>query len=287
MKKPKVLFLYFMEPELEKFWRDGLWAALELLDKDLDIYKWNLYHGDGYDAGSFDFVLGWGAWRSPADNALHKIRMVNKTKPTGLCIGGNAVPPFMPDDHSILFFETPWYAKYISSHKRIKHAFGVNRKVFRHFEKADFEAYTRTSRGDEAPFLYDYLSVGSFSLWKRHEHILQKTGKRLVIGQIQKNNIAESMDIIGNLLLGNVGVSDMIGGDALNLLYNLSKVCYIPADINGGGERTLLEARSAGIKVEVDNDNPKLLELLQSPIWDAQYYADRLKEGILECLSDL
>lgn len=278
-EKPKILFVYYMEPELEATWNDGLAEALNILQNDFRITKRNLFNGDENPPmiKGYDFVLGWGAWRSPADNFLHRIRILDKTTPTGLCIGGNAIPPFMENDHNILFYETEWYKPAISHHKNIKHAFGVNRNIHKQLKKADFEA-------SGGLHLWDYMSVGSFSLWKRHEKLLEKTGKRLAIGQIQKNNLSESLDIIGNLIVGGVAISDMVNPETLNVLYNLSKTVYIPADINGGGERAVLEARSAGAKVEVDKTNFKLLGLLQGPIWGAQYYADQLKEGIQSCL---
>lgn len=278
-RKPKVLFVYYAEPEIEKAWQDGLWAALKILDKYFEIERYNLFYSKEPSVVVYDFILGWGAWRSPADNFLHRIRMQDKKIPTGLCIGGNANAPFMPDDHTILFYETEWYKPTISTHKNIKHAFGVNRKIYRQLEKADFEAFGEV-------FIWDYTTVGSFSLWKHHEKLLEKTGKRLAIGQIQKNNLNESLDIIGPLILDGVAISDMVPPKDLNIIYNLTDTVFIPADINGGGERAVLEARSAGRKVIVDNDNPKLIGLLQGPIWGEQYYADQLKEGILSCLSD-
>lgn len=267
-----------MEPELETHWSDGLNEALRILKNDFRVVKKNLYNTNGNTSyEGFDFILGWGAWRSPADNYLHRLRMRGSKIPTGLCIGGNAVAPYMMDDHSILFYETEWYKPIISKHKNIKHAFGVNRKIHRKLNKDDFEA-------SHAFPLWDYVSVGSFSAWKRHERLLNKTGKRLAIGQIQKNNLNESIGIIGDLILGGVAVSDMTNPEALNGIYNLTSTVYIPAEIIGGGERAVLEARAAGCKIEVDSDNTKLLGLIDGPIWDENYYAQELKTGILSCL---
>jgi hypothetical protein len=55
---------------------------------------------------------------------------------------------------------------------------------------------------------------------------------------------------------------------------------YVPDDVLGGGERAVLEARCLGVKVEVEPDNPKLVELLTSPIYDHTYYARRLLYGL-------
>ena len=35
-----------------------------------------------------------------------------------------------------------------------------------------------------------------------------------------------------------------------------------------------------GCKIEIEKDNPKLQELLVSPLWDHKEYAKRLEKGI-------
>ena len=76
----------------------------------------------------------------------------------------------------------------------------------------------------------------------------------------------------------------MVEPKKLMCLYNLASTVYIPADVMGGGERAVLEARACGRHVEVSEDNPKLQELLTCPIWDHHYYAYQLEKGILEAL---
>lgn len=43
-----------------------------------------------------------------------------------------------------------------------------------------------------------------------------------------------------------------------------------------GGERVVLEARQLGVDVQIEGDNPKLKELLSSPVYDHSYYAEQL-----------
>jgi hypothetical protein len=59
-----------------------------------------------------------------------------------------------------------------------------------------------------------------------------------------------------------------------------AKAVYVPDDVLGGGERAVLEARSLGVDVVIEEDNPKLAELLDSPIYDHAYYATQLSFGI-------
>ena len=108
-----------------------------------------------------------------------------------------------------------------------------------------------------------------------------KVGHKLAIGEIQKDNMQESGRIISDLLTDNIMISDMVPVEQLCKIYNASRRVYIPADINGGGERAVLEARACGRPVEVEFDNPKLRELQNSIIWSHYYYADQLQLGIL------
>lgn len=45
----------------------------------------------------------------------------------------------------------------------------------------------------------------------------------------------------------------------LNKLYNSAHTVYVPCETVGGGERAVMEAFAAGVNVEVEQDNPKLL----------------------------
>lgn len=267
----KILFLHASKYEV----KDGLWAALNLLEKDgFEIERWNMFE-ESQHPFNYDFLLGWGAFGSPVDKYIQSLKsdeigvFDGKQTKAGLCIGGTAMPPIGMESYDVLFYETEWYLPQIMSHKNAVHAFGINTDIYKPIE-------------DAVP-IWDWTSVGSFSLWKRHEKILEKGGYRLVIGEIQKENMDESLGIISPLLLDGVAISDMVDPEYLAKIYNSSEKVYIPADINGGGERAVLEARACGRPVEVEYDNPKLKELLTSPIWDEYYYFDQLKKGITSC----
>lgn len=255
----------------ENLWRDGLWAALNLLKDTFNIQFHNLKNASPVvDFNGFDFILGWGGFNSPVDHFLHKLKDSYSNYKYGLCIGGNAFPPIFDGQYDVLFYETEWYKPFIQSHPNIVHAFGINSNIYNPWK--------------EAPIIWDWLSVGAFAYWKRHERILMKSGTRLVVGEIQRDNWQESFDIISDLLLNGVGVTDMLYPTKLRNIYNCSGTVYIPADINGGGERAVLEARACGRPVEVEEDNPKLKELLNCQIWDEKYYANQLKKGVKSCL---
>ena len=260
----KIAFVY--HHKYPNLWRDGLWAALKVLEDVWEIEYVNLY--EGTEIPECDFVLGWGAFGSPSDLALRDI----PTK-KGLCIAGNAIPPNdTAINYDILFHETNWYSPVISFHPRIKKAFGINTDIYHQ---------------QELPKIIDVLSVGSFSSWKRQELMTLEDGVRLVVGEIQIDNFQESLTIIGNLVSNGVGIMDMVPPESLGILYNMSKMVYIPANIIGGGERAVWEARACGVDVKVENDNPKLKELLYSEVLDHFAYAQSLREGIMEAKGEL
>ncbi len=266
----KLLFVFDMEPALVPLWSDGLWAALQILKRSFDVEMFNMQEAVFPSRDPRDFVLGWGAFGSPVDKVIRKW----PNSKVGLCIGG-ATPPVNEKEYDVLFYETHWYKQQFE-HPRAVHAFGVNTDIYKPDEALKY--------GINSP-VFDYLSVGSFSYWKRHSNILNKTGNRMVVGQIQKNNLPESMDIIANLVVGGVGVMDMVEPKKLMSLYNLASTVYVPAEIMGGGERAVLEARACGRHVEISEDNPKLLELLTCPVWDHHYYAHQLEIGIRQALN--
>jgi hypothetical protein len=261
--KSQILFVY--EHEYPDLWQDGLFAALELLSYDFNITLHNLfYQSSPVGCSDYDFILGWGAFGSYVDKVMRTLK-----RPRGLCIAGNAVPPTNILDYDALFYETEWFRPQIENHPRIIHAFGTNTSIY------------KPRRSEK---LWDCVTVGAFALWKRQNLMLSKSGLKLAIGEIQKGNAQESYAIISQLLSNGVMVSNMVSPETLAKIYNMSKLVYIPADINGGGERAVLEARACGVPVEVELDNPKLKELLSCDLYTEQYYAKQLKEGIELCL---
>lgn len=260
----RLCFVYDHErPEL---WQDGLFAALQELKTGFKVEFLNLQTSQ-IPKEEYDFLLGWGAWGSPVDLWMDK--QDGKT-PRGLCIAGNAISPRNMGRYDVLFYETKWYRPQISFHRNFIHAFGVNTNIY---------------KPHHAPYkIWDYVSVGSFSLWKRHNLITNKPGNKLCIGQVQRGNMGESLSIVSQLLLEGVAVSDMVHPMDLRKILLSAKKVFIPADINGGGERAVLEARACGVEVEVMPDNPKLQELVKSEVYDHFYYAKQLKRGIELCL---
>lgn len=270
VKKQKILFVFDMPDESR--WMDGLWAALVDLDTEkFVVIKHNLAHHSGKLPPKItaDFVLGWGGFNSSVDNLLQSL-----DKPKGLCLGGYGFPAIGANNYDVIFYECEWARQWLLNqgvNTRLVHAFGVNTEIFR----PNYQALP----------IWSYITVGTFSAWKRQDLLLKKTGPKIAVGAIQLDNMEESIDIVGKLVLGHCAVSDELPARTLAGLYQTSAICYIPADILGGGERAILEARACGTNVEVEKDNPKLKELTECPIWDHKYYSEQLEGGIQSCLN--
>lgn len=269
--KPKILFVY--EHQKPEWWMDGLWAALNILDKDFEIERYNLKDerplrvNDRY----YDFALGWGGFRSRVDHHLQN-GLQNIGKHKGLCIAGNAFPPDGANRYDVLFYETKWYRPQIDFHKNIVQAFGINSDIF-------------STVDIPMPIVWDYIGVGALADWKRWEFMTGKKGIRMVVGEYQQNNEDESARIARRLLQGGVAVSPMVNPFDLANFYHWSRTLFIPSNIYGGGERAVLEARACGLPIEIAEDNDKLKELLTCDIPSHEDYAVKLKQGILSCIS--
>lgn len=260
--RPKILFVY--DHEYPHLWKDGLWAAIQLLEEEFEVVTFNLQTDCLPSTDGYAMVLGWGGFESPVDKAIRDLPIKK-----GLCIGGNAFPPVYQYKYDVLFYETEWYKQFVKDHPNAIKAFGVNTQIY---------------HPTKVPKIFDVISVGAFALWKRQDMLKRYSGTRLAVGQIQRGNPDESMSIIIPLLANGVIVSDMVEPEKLAQFYNASYLCYVPANINGGGERAVLEARACGIMVDVEEDNPKLKELTTSKIPSEKDYAAALKYGIKSVL---
>ena len=67
---------------------------------------------------------------------------------------------------------------------------------------------------------------------------------------------------------------------ALADLYRRTRVVVVPSQLQGGGERAVLEARRCGCEVHVFADNSKLEGLLKGPVPGAAEYPTRLARGL-------
>jgi len=252
----KILFLYDQRHPYK--WKDGVWRAIKELEKNNTVV-WNNLIFEPPSKDYFDVAIGRGDWNGIVEKSL---RFINSNK-KALYICGNVQTPETADFYDTLFYENEIQLNQIKHHHNKHFAFGVN---------------TELNIPLKTEILWDYTTIGAFATWKRQEYLINKTGNRLAVGEIQHNNLNESMHIIGRLLLDGIMISDQVDAETLVKIYNSSKIIYIPASIEGGGERAVLEARACGREVEIENDNYKLKKLLDGPIYDHLFiYSQFLK----------
>lgn len=266
----KIGILVSISPDSEKFakWHDGFTKALDLLEKDYTITYIYFHLTTGNlisQINECDFLIVKSSWRTPMDYFLRKNHKIIKPY-LGLMISASNKGPSKREQafYDVAWYETNWYRKNKLNHPNSFHAFGIDTLIMKKLNQEK---------------KYDIIAVGAPRSYKLLDKLLDKEGKKLLIGDM-KNTDSRSSKLIKALSLDHVIIEDFKDYATLAEKYNQSQVCYVPCKLHGGGERAVLEARACGIDVLIESDNPKLNELLDSPIWDSSYYAAQLKKGI-------
>jgi len=243
----KISFVYKLD---DPNWNDGLKRAIDMLGEKHEIKK----HNGTYTNYFCDLVICWGAFGSWQEQFVSELPFKK-----AICVAGGPISHPNIHKYDIVFVETKWHQEQFRNlGVNAVVAFGTNSDLFRNMNI-------------ERPI--DYLSVGAFAKWKRHELFLKKPGRKVAVGYMQPDGIEKEcyeMCIQDPDTL----VIPQINPDALFWLYNQSKKVSITSTVMGGGERTVLEALSCGCDVEVEQDNPKLVQLLQSVKNNVPNYID-------------
>lgn len=252
---------------------DGFTAAMEVVAREhqvdwLNVHPYNVDHRlQESRIPDCDFVLVRSDWLwLPAQSADHALRGTDL--PVGLLIAGSTPPPPLAEQlrFDVLFYETPWYERFVSAHPFAIEAFGVDTRWMHDRGRADRRI--------------DWLFVGRLAPFKRPERLLGKHGVRVAIGDLSVHRPIED-----ELRADGVEVLDMVTHDALADLYNDAKAVLVPCELQGGGERAVLEGRACGCAVEIAEDNPKLRSLLDAPIRSHVDYGQRLLSAIEEVVA--
>lgn len=264
-----IAIIYIVPLTSNKFgkWKDGFTEGVnQIVAKEFDIIWINLAlrKPNLNELNLYDFILVKSTFSWAPDKFIRSLKPNLITK-IGLLISGVTPPPKEKKEvlkYDVLFYETYWYRNQIDYHPNIYHSFGIY---------TDFMQPDAGSQKD-----IDYLTIGCFRDYKRMDRLITFPGKKVAVGEVFNWNSA----VIKELQAHNVEVLDFVPYDQLSKLINRSKNVYIPAKIDGGGERAVLEARSCNVNVIVEDDNPKLQELISSPIYDHNYYGSTVLKGI-------
>lgn len=265
---------YAVPPQSKKatLWHDGFTAGMELIAETHTV-RWLNVHPDTpaletnlaqLDDG--DFLLVKSNWDWIVDRAVRR-HCARASIPKGLLISGVGKPPAPRKMrfYDVLFYQTKWYELQLVAHPLRFHTYGIDTSVM------------SPRAGVEKDI--DWLSVGQILPYKRHEWLLDKTGRRVVIGDLTQCDQA----LHRRLVDGGVEIVDFVDYPTLADYYRRSHTVLVACTVDGGGERALMEALACGTHVEIAPDNPKLREIYEQPrVWDHHYYAQQLLLGIEE-----
>jgi glycosyltransferase involved in cell wall biosynthesis len=278
--RPIVNVAYAVPPGSRKAaaWHDGFTAGMEHLADEFDVRWLNLHPDHPDQAGHLkglddcDFLLVKSNWDWIVDRLVRE-HCAGGAVPKGILISGVGDPPRRRRRlrfYDVLWYQTPWYEPRLRRHPHRIHAFGVDTRVMRPLPGVERDV--------------DWLSVGALRRYKRHERLLDKPGRRVVVGDLTDPDPG----LLEELRDGGVEVVDFVTYDELGDYYRRARNVLIAAEVEGGGERSLLEARACGARVEIAEDNPKLRGLQEAPeIWDHRYYGEQLAKGIRRALGGL
>lgn len=266
----KIVVLYAVPPTSRKaaMWWDGFTAALDLL-AERHLVRWvNVLAVTpttlGRSLDEADAVMVKSSFGGIADAASRPWLARRPDLLTALAISGSGAP--RPGDlgrFDVLFHETQWYRSFVSRHPTVVHAFGVDTRVMR-----------------VRPGIYrdiDWLMVGQPASYKRPESLIAKPGRRVLAGDLA----GVPAEVLESLATGGVELMDFVPYTELAELYSRARTVLVTCELHGGGERSVLEARACGAEVRIADDNPKLAELMCGQVFDHEYYASQIEEGLL------
>ncbi len=260
------IIYYISNYNAEKYnqWEDGFTKSVELLEESYKIDKINLFDlkPTADELNCYDLVIAKSCWNWIVDRYLQQLRGLKVKR--GIAVSCSIPPPIKNAFfYDVIWYETYWYKKEVSFHPNHHQAFGINSDVFK----------PKINNKD-----IDVLSIGTITSYKRFEKLNNIEGeKKIIVGDTTALDYEEQKKLIDP----NIEIFNYVSQQDLAEMINRSKLVYLPCELQGGGERALLEALACGVNVKVENDNPKLLSLLtDNPFITKFDYYFGLKRGI-------
>lgn len=221
-------------------WRDGLYAAMKLVEQEHDVRYFD-FPLTGIHAFEPDVVLYWEApvtnRGKDADNWFAVCALPYKKC---LLFAGGPLRAIDVKDFDLVFTESLVNDEDCERQGiPYKRAFGVNTQVMkpRQLEKQ-----------------YDGILAATFAEWKRPELFAEALqSKGLAVGRVQEHD----RNGYSRCLQLKVHVLDEKTPEELCDLYNQSFVAVNTSSLWGGGQRMTLEAMACAIPVIVTSDSPK------------------------------
>jgi hypothetical protein len=269
-----VLVLYAVDPEGVKAqtWNDGFVAAMRLLSHWGHRVTWvNVACRDAAEAlaeraADADVVVAKSNWGWRVDGFLRSSLPSAHSVATAIMVSGVSghISYRRGSFYDVVFYQTDWYRPRLSTRLVAVHAYGID---------------TATMYPPPQPFPkeWDWLYVGALTKSRRAQFLLRKSGTRLAIGELSRSD----KDVVSALRDDGIVVRDYVPYPELREIYWRSHRLYVPAGVDGGGERQVMEAIACGVEIEVEPDNPKLAEVIaKADLWTERYFARQLELGL-------
>lgn len=226
-------------------WKDGLWKAMKILEKEYDV----TYHEPMDEIPKDAIVL---YWESPITITSklkeHYIRVQKLPNKKALLFSGGPIKKEWLEGFDHVFVESKCNADELTD-LGVPHstAFGINEEIF-YPMKLEKKWWG--------------IHAGTCASWKRQGFIgeaLQHKG--VVVGRVQENNI-DTFGFDRCRELGSTVLPEQIP-EELAKLVNQSYVCVQTSALWGGGQRVTLEALACNIPVVCMSDSPKNREYVE------------------------
>jgi glycosyltransferase involved in cell wall biosynthesis len=243
MAKVPIDFVWQGITERKEHWKDGLWAAMQILEKVFDVeYK------EPWDDIRDDATILY--WEAPCTvngrNAPHYNRIHELPNRKILLFAGGPIKKEWVQNFDLLAVESQVNEKECEvlgiPHKR---AFGINTDIFKPID---------------AEKIYLTVTHGTCATWKRQDLVCRAVREdALVFGQKQSGD-SKPFDICREC---ESDVLSEVPYEKVNQLLNKAWVSVNCADAWGGGQRATLEAMACNLPVVVMNDSLKNIEFVR------------------------
>ena len=241
----KIAFVWqgISDPKIREQWKDGLYAAMKLLESKYDVF----YHEPYDDITDVDLILYWEApctYGGKDRENYYKVQ--NNPIKKILLFAGGSIQKLWCENFDMFLVESEISEKEFSElGLPWMRAFGVNTDIM---------------KPEKQPKVFDACFPSTCAGWKR-QGLFSKAlrDKGVICGRYQQADPEPFNHARANGSL----LFNELPAHAVNTIYNSSWTCVNTSDYWGGGQRTTLEALASGTPVVVMSDSIKNREYIE------------------------